>query len=200
MNNQIATLKKGNIDVVDSRLLHKELQVRTQHSEWMRRRIDIYQFEEGKDFWKLDNPNMDSLGTHGGIRRWKTYLITLDMAKELSMLENSDIGKQVRRYFIRRDKALRKIEATRLAGIQVRKKLTDEIQESGENERMHGHGYSTYTKLAYKLTGIEVGSRDALSADDLERLETEEGIMRGLIKAGQEYKAIKEALQPLFTA
>lgn len=36
-------------------------------------------------------------------------------------------------------------------GIAVRQALTNAIKESGENERMHGHAYSTYTDLIYKV-------------------------------------------------
>lgn len=189
--NDIQIAKKGKINVVDSRVLHKQLMVRSQHADWLRRRIDNYGFEEGKDFYS-------EMSESTGGRRAKTFLITLDMAKELSMLENSDIGRNVRKYFISRDSELRSIETHRLAGILTRKSLTDEIKDTGENERMHGHGFSTYTRLAYKLTGIKKGSRDDLSVDDLDRLETVEGIMKGLLKAGKCYSDIKEALLPIF--
>jgi len=89
-------------------------------------------------------------------------------------------------------------DVARLLGIETRKTLTDIIQESGENERQHGHAYSNYTNLAYKLTGLEKGSRDSLNADDLDRLESVESIIRGLVKAGKQYSDIKDSLLPLF--
>ncbi|WP_199885215.1 antA/AntB antirepressor family protein [Pseudomonas bohemica] len=48
----------------------------------------------------------DLTSQRGGDRRSIDYLLTLDMAKELAMIENSEIGRQVRRYFIEREKQL----------------------------------------------------------------------------------------------
>ncbi len=188
--------KHGKVEVVDSRLLHKELQVRTQHSEWMRRRIDLYGFVKGEDYFLLSK---NGYQTGRGGHNWKTYLLTHDMSKELAMLENNEIGKKVRRFFIKRDKELRSIEAVRIAGIKARRTLTDEIRDSGENERMHGHGFSTYTNLAYKLTGIQKGNRDILCEEDLKRLEDAEALMKALLKTGQSYSEIKETMMPIFT-
>ena len=100
--------------------------------------------------------------------------------------------------FISMRNYIQKQEASRLAGIKARRSLTDEIRDSGENERMHGHGYATYTRLAYKLTGIPKGDRDKLSPEDLDRLENVELLMKGYLKAGQDYQQIKDALSPLF--
>ena len=36
-------------------------------------------------------------------------------------------------------------------GIAVRQALTKALQQSNENERMHGHAYSTYTDIIYKV-------------------------------------------------
>lgn len=100
--------------------------------------------------------------------------------------------------FISMREYIQKQETLRLAGIQTRRTLTDEIKDSGENERMHGHGYSTYTNLAYNLTGVKKGNRDELSPDDLKRLENAESLMKGLMEAGQAYSEIKETLLPIF--
>lgn len=101
------------------------------------------------------------------------------------------------------EKELKKFSITRSVGIETRKTLTDELKTSGENERMHGHGFSTYTKLAYKLAGIKFVKhkdfRSTLSHIDLDRVENIETMMRSLIKAGKAYSEIKEDLNKLFT-
>lgn len=56
---------------------------------------------------QLDSPKLTNQVGHGGDRRRRDYHLTLDMAKELAMIENNPIGQQVRRYFIRAEQALR---------------------------------------------------------------------------------------------
>lgn len=206
--------KKKNVDVIDSRLLHKKLEVRSYHADWMRRRIDNYGFEEGKDYHSEMSVRSDGLPG----KKAKTYLLTLDMAKELCMIENNEIGKITRRYFIQAEKQLRKHEVVRLATKQARRSLTDSVDESGENDRMKGHAYSTYTNLAYKLAGVDkdykqfrsdqkivdgysrLSFRDVLSEKQLKRLEGIEILIRSMVDAEKQYLEIKESLPPLFVS
>jgi phage anti-repressor protein len=85
------------VQTVEARKLHKFLQVEARFNDWIVRRIEEYGFEEGKDFCysKLSSKP----GSRGGHNR-KDYHLTLDMAKELSMVERTDKGREARRYFI----------------------------------------------------------------------------------------------------
>lgn len=141
--------------------------------------------------------------TKKGGRPKTTYYLNEQQATLLTtFMRNSENVRKFKRKlvkeFFRMRSYIQKQEVARLSGLETRKSLTDIIQQSGENERMHGHGYSNYTKLAYKLTGIEKGDRDKLSPDDLDRLESVESIIRGLVKAGKQYKDIKDSLLPIF--
>lgn len=204
----IEIVKRGTIDVVDSKLVYKVLGVKSQHIDWLRRRIENYGFEENNDYY-LPLKNMKQSSGRGGHNR-KDFYLTIDMAKELCMIENNDIGKKARRYFIQAEKELRKHESVRLATKQVRRSLTDAVSDSGEVERMHGHAYSTYTRLAYSLTGLSpeykefkkekttFEFRDSISSEKLERLENAESMIKSLLSLEKEYGEIKEALVPLF--
>ena len=78
----------------------------------------------------------------------------------------------------------------------IRRSLTDEIKESGENERMHGHAYSTYTRLVYKSLGVPSSvSRDSLNAETLEKLATRENLVQALIREGRTYNEIKTVIE-----
>lgn len=77
----------------NARELHEYLAVDTEFKDWMPRRIDEYGFEEGKDFCSF-------LSESTGGRRPKEYIVSLDMAKELAMVERSPKGKEARMYFI----------------------------------------------------------------------------------------------------
>lgn len=85
------------IQTVNARELHAFLKNRQDFSTWIKNRIADYDFVENQDF--ITAPQ--KYGTaNGGYATRKEYYITLDMAKELSMVERNEQGKQARRYFI----------------------------------------------------------------------------------------------------
>lgn len=90
---------------IDARLLHSQLQVSTIFANWIRRRINEFGFEEGTDFF----PKMEKSkrGKYQGGRKTTNYELTLDMAKELAMLERNVVGQRIRRYFIAMEKEAR---------------------------------------------------------------------------------------------
>lgn len=141
-------------------------------------------------------------------RVYRNYLMTRD---GFSMLAMSLDGKESMKFKVQFIEAFNKMESElkrqsvlRLSGIETRKTMTDKIKDTGENERMHGHGYSNYTKMAYKMIGIEYKKpeygrfRDSLSPDDLERLETVEGMTKELLKAGKQYGEVKQIINDIF--
>ena len=188
---------KFNQPTVNALELHEKLKVKTKFNTWLPRRISKYGFEDGVDF-------VTFLGKSSGGRVPIEYHITIGMAKELCMLDDTKIGKSVRQGYIRLENEYKKKDITRLAGKDVRKSLTDCVKDSGENERMHGRGYSNFTKLVYKIAGIEYikqdNFRDTLSANDLERVKTIEKMMDALLSIGKQYGEIKDTLSSIFTA
>lgn len=98
MNTQLipvvpAAIGNQTVQTVDGRALHVFLAVPTEFSKWIERRIEEYGFEEDKDFSSF-------LAKSTGGRPTKEYALTLNMGKELAMVERTEIGKQARRYFI----------------------------------------------------------------------------------------------------
>lgn len=81
------------IQTVNARELHTFLEVGTAFKDWIARRVSEYDFSEGTDFCSF-------LSESDGGRPAKEYAISLDMAKELAMVERTDKGKQARQYFI----------------------------------------------------------------------------------------------------
>lgn len=88
----------------NARDLHASLQVGRDFSSWIKDRIEQYGFIEGQDF-NVCSPNLASK-RRGGQNR-TDYNLTLDMAKELAMIENNEVGRAVRRYFIQCENELR---------------------------------------------------------------------------------------------
>lgn len=87
--------------LVDARLLHEKLCVSTRFSDWIKRRINEYNFEEGLDFTIITQKRVT-----GGVPL-KEYQLTIDTAKEFAMVERSEIGRTFRKYFIEVEKQLR---------------------------------------------------------------------------------------------
>lgn len=82
--------------LVDARLLHKFLEVGTKFSDWIKDRIEKYKFTKDIDFTsfpkkeKAENTWINTI----------EYILTLDVAKELSMVETTEKGSEARKYFI----------------------------------------------------------------------------------------------------
>jgi anti-repressor protein len=86
--------------VVDARELHDFLEVGDKFTQWMERRIEKYVFDEGLDFFTIS-------GKSSGGRPTLDYLLKMDTAKEIAMVENNERGRQVRKYFIEVEKRFR---------------------------------------------------------------------------------------------
>lgn len=80
---------------VNARDLHRFLQVGRDFSNWLKNRIEEYGFIENQDFRIFAKTGEKSRG-----RKAIEYYLTLEMAKELSMVERTEKGREARQYFI----------------------------------------------------------------------------------------------------
>ena len=99
----IQTMNSNTVDTVSARELHTFLEVQTRFNDWIAARINKYEFIENQDFVSFTE---NSVKPKGG-RPSQEYYITLDMAKELAMVERTDKGKLARKYFIECEKRLK---------------------------------------------------------------------------------------------
>lgn len=99
--------------VVNARDLHEFLESRKDFSSWIKDRIERYDLTENEDYVVFTEFGENSKGG----RPKKEYALTLDAAKELSMVEGNEKGKQARKYFIacRRKQKLGEPNRRRLA-------------------------------------------------------------------------------------
>lgn len=98
------TIKGETVQAVNARDLHKALGNKRKFADWIKDRINEYGFVIGVDYVLISQVCEIKRQGRGGDRKTLDYHITLDMAKELAMLEKSDKGRQVRRYFIQCEK------------------------------------------------------------------------------------------------
>lgn len=97
MNQLIKISESENGRAVSARELHMFLEVETPFRKWIDRMFE-YGFEEDQDYIRVDKNVRGSQA--------KEYALTLDCAKEISMLQRSDKGKQARKYFIECERRL----------------------------------------------------------------------------------------------
>lgn len=84
---------------INGRELHEQLGIETKYMDWFPRMCE-YGFTEGVDFNLLKNEKVRFEGTRQVKREVMDHMLTLSMAKEICMIQRSDIGRQIRRYLI----------------------------------------------------------------------------------------------------
>lgn len=137
------------------------------------------------------------------------YYITRDGFTLLVMGYTGEKAMKFKEAYIKQFNAMEKALIGKIKerekGIAVRQALTKAIQQSGENDRMHGHAYSTYTDLIYKAVlgktakqlrddygvGKQNNLRDLLSAEELANVKSVEMVVSGLVDCGWGYNEIK---------
>jgi len=114
-------IKENNgFQVIDARELHSFLKSKQQFTNWIKNRIEEYGFVENEDFEVFHKFMKNPKGGRPG----KEYAVTLDMAKELSMVERNEKGRQARKYFIEIEKAFKQELLQKLKNKQA-KQLTE---------------------------------------------------------------------------
>lgn len=96
MSELIPIQDKDGAQAVMGRDLHAFLEVGAEYRHWFPRMV-AYGFEEGKDYAVKNDRVQDTLGRE---REALNHIVSLDMAKEISMIQRTEKGKQARQYFI----------------------------------------------------------------------------------------------------
>ena len=101
----------SDIPTVRGRELHAALGIETRYNDWFKRMCE-YGFNEGKDFYSFLSKTSES-GRPAG-----DHQLTIDMAKQLCMIQRTDIGRQFRQYFIKVEEAWNSPEAVMARALQ----------------------------------------------------------------------------------
>ena len=112
---QVKWFGEKKVNAVDARELHQFLGVGRDFSNWIKQRIEKYNFKENRDFAILLAKSGEQ---HGGQNRID-YALSLNMAKELCMVENNEMGKQAREYFIECEERAKSIEVKPLSRVEI---------------------------------------------------------------------------------
>ena len=127
---QLQTIDGNAVETVNARELHAFLEVQTRFNDWIKNRIEQYDFVENQDFLVVTEKKVTMTDAGEKATLIKEYHITLDMAKELAMVERTEKGKQARQYFIECERKLRETQA-KLAPktyVEALRTLADEVE------------------------------------------------------------------------
>lgn len=211
-------------NIVSARALHKALGVKRDFTTWIKGRIDEYGFKKGVDFEFVENltsPNPVSAKSRQRVEH--DYLSTINMAKELAMVERTEQGRAIRRYFIQCEEELqrsvpeiaaryrRQLKA-RLSAANNFKPMCDALNmaraELGKTTQQRH--YSNESNMIARIVlggmtakqwaqanGITGEPRDSMNAAQLEHLSYLESTNITLIDMGMEYEQRKGELTRL---
>lgn len=130
--NEIIKVNCENADrpTVLGRELHEALEVKAKYADWFKRMCE-YGFVEGVDFTCFSN--LRSENQHGGQNKID-HQLTIDMAKEICMLQRTEKGKYFRQYFIEVEKAWNTPEMIMGRALQIAQRQLDGIR--AENKQL----------------------------------------------------------------
>lgn len=130
----------GEQPTVSARDLHEALEINTRFNDWFSRMAE-YGFENGVDFNLLKNEKVRLEGNREVKRDIMDYQISVDMAKQICMIQRSEKGKQYRQYFIDLEKAWNTPEQVMARALKLADRTIDTLKEENkklieDNERM----------------------------------------------------------------
>ena len=213
------------VSTVNARELHSFLTVGRDFSTWMKERITEYGFHEGVDYVLIPQIRGTKQG-RGGDRRSKEYAISLNMAKELAMVERTEEGRRARRYFIDCETMLIAVAPELGQSAQERwhgereasKDYCKLMNDSLEGHRLRlgkatlGHHYSNEANLINRLVlgmdaakwakvhGVSVPIRQHMNDYQLSLVAYLERSNATLLDAGMPFNERKERLSAMLAA
>ena len=126
MESNLINIKTENgFNYVSARELHAKLEIKTQYKDWFPRMCE-YGFEENIDFIAIAQKRATAQGNK---TTFTEHFISLDMAKEICMIQRSEIGKKFRQYFIECEKKLKNIVTPKLTFEEMTLKVIDECHK-----------------------------------------------------------------------
>ena len=122
MNELIKINYDSDRPTVSARVLHEFLEVETRYNDWFNRMTE-YGFSEGTDFYSI----LSKTSEQGG-RPATDHQLTIDMAKELCMIQRNEKGKQARQYFLEVEKQWNSPEAVMSRALKMANQKLSSIQ------------------------------------------------------------------------
>lgn len=134
MNELIKVDFSGDRPAVSARELHEFLEVGTKYADWFPRMCE-YGFSEGGDFNLLKNEQVRQEGNRMVSRMVDDAVLSIDMAKEICMIQRNENGKLARQYFLQMEKAWNSPEKVMARALQIADRKIKALEEENAVNR-----------------------------------------------------------------
>ena len=134
MNELIKVVFENDRPTVSARELHEFLEVETPYRIWFPR-MQEYGFTEGSDFNPYKNVRVQIEGNRTVNREVDDAALTIDMAKEICMLQRNERGKQARQYFLQLEKDWNSPEKVMARALQIADRKIHALEAEREANR-----------------------------------------------------------------
>lgn len=127
MNELIKIEVRDGQQLASGRELHKFLEIGTRYDTWVNRIIEKYNFIENKDFIVVAQKRASN--EIKGYTEFDDHLMTIATAKEISMVSNTEKGKEARVYFIKCEEAWNSPEMILARANEIQARMIDTYTE-----------------------------------------------------------------------
>lgn len=134
MNELIKISYENDKPAVSARELHEFLEIGTKYADWFPRMCE-YGFTEGQDFNFLKNEQVRQEGNRMVSRMVDDAAISIDMAKEICMIQRNEKGKLARQYFLALERDWNSPEKVMARALQIADRKIRALEEENEANR-----------------------------------------------------------------
>lgn len=139
------------INCISARELYKRLGVKTQFTKWWQRNLTAG-FKENIDYLTVSQKR---LTVKGNKTEYLEAFISLDMAKQICMLQKTDIGKQFRQYFIECEKRLKNSSGLLTDSKEKELNALQGVREKAETVEIFKQIFLRYDDLEIRVIKID---------------------------------------------
>lgn len=180
MNELIKITYNNDRPAVSARDLHDFLEVKTAYKDWFPRMCE-YGFTEGEDFNPLKIERVQNEGERMVTRTVDDAVLTIDMAKELCMIQRNEKGKQARQYFLQIEKDWNSPEKVMARALQIAgdklKRLENKVEADAPKVLFADAVSASKTSILVgelakllKQNGVDIGQHRFVPLDARKRL------------------------------
>lgn len=174
MNELIKVTYSNDRPIVSARELHDFLEVQTKYQDWFPRMCE-YGFTDGVDFNFLKNEQVQIEGGRTVTRHILDAALSIDMAKEICMIQRSEKGKIARQYFIQLEKDWNSPEKVMARALDIAHKQLAQLK--GENVKLLTENTANKPKVIF-ADAVSASERSIL-VGELAKLLRQNGVEIG---------------------
>ena len=170
MKNELVTIvtdERGQ-KLVSGRELHSVLEVKTRFNDWIKRMI-VYGFEENVDYTLLTQKRVTN-NPKNPYAQETDYILTLDMAKHIAMVQRTEIGMRVRNYFLECEKQVIEIKRDSYMIEDPIKRAERWIEEQKERQQLMIENQKLEEEVIHKDDIINGLTQNVTLADQRQRI------------------------------